>query len=155
MHKYRHKLETGELFKDELFLMPSSKPLNIIGNYTFPLLFVVNTENKDLVADEDKRFIESILSQIPEAKANLDSIGIINLKDAPISLMQLVNQFKPQFIISWDCASMIVGTSNNLLQPIFYGELGLIHCHSIPEMKENKAYKGALWNSMKVIFKIS
>lgn len=154
MHKYRHKLETGELFKDELFLIPQSKTLNINGNYTFPLLFVVNTENETFVADEDKKFIESILSQIPEVKANLENIGCINLKDTRVSLMQLVNQFKPQYIVTWNCAEHIEGTSNNLLQPIFYGTLGLIHCYSIPEMKENKSYKIALWNSMKVIFKI-
>jgi len=154
VHKYRHKLETGELFKDELFLMPMSKTLKITGNYTIPILFVVNTDNDSNVAEADTKFIDSILSQIPESNASLESIGCINLKDKPVSLMQLVNQCKPRYIITWGCAELIEGTSNNLLQPIFYGDLGLIHCHSIADMKENKAYKVALWNSMKVIFNI-
>ncbi len=155
MNKYRQKIALADMFKDELFLIPETNNLKIDGKYAFPLLFLMNNQAKNALNEDDITFVNSILKQIPNEKIlTIEDIGIININNQPTSVLKLVNQFKPKFMIDWGCESLLQGCALHQLQPIFLGELAIIRCQDLAQMKQNKESKLHLWQSMKVIFNI-
>lgn len=156
MDKYTRDIAQGNLFKDELFIVPESANLTLTGSYAFPLLFILNHQNAALINEDNLTFIQSILKQIPnEDPIELDHIGIVNLRGTEISMLQLVRQFKPKYLISWGDIAELKGIEKSKLTPIYLGDIGCIHCPEIEEIKENKEQKILLWQSMKTLFNIT
>lgn len=156
MDKYTRDIAQGNLYKDELFIIPENSSIELSGDYTFPLLFILNHSNVELINTPDITFIQSILKQIPNTTpVDLDQIGSINLGGNDISILQIIQKYKPKHIITWGDMSGLKGLEKSILTPLFLGNIGCIHCPEIAAIKENKEQKILLWQSMKSIFNIS
>lgn len=152
MDKYTRRISEGNLFKDELFIIPEKEDLNVEGTFDFPLLLLFNENN---LTTENQEFLNSILKQIPnEETVSLINVGRIHLNQEKCAIVDLVNQYKPKYIFSWDCADLISGCPKDMLNPILLGDLGIIHCPKLADVAKDKTSKSELWMGMKVLFNI-
>lgn len=155
MDKYIREISKGNLFKDELFIIPNEHTLEMIGKYEFPLLFIVNTPDPVAINEENKTFANSILKQIPNQETvDLSSVGVLNLKNGQHSLLTVIQKFKPQYIFTWGTQQYLSGLVSNDLELCFLGNVGVIQAPPIEQVKDSKSHKAALWQCMKSLFNI-
>ena len=155
MDKYTRDIAQGNLFKDELFIIPENPSIELSGGYTFPLLFILNHHIPEPINEQDITFIQSILKQIPNTDpTDLAQIGILNLGGKDVSILQIIQKYKPEHLITWGDMTGLKGVEKSILTPLFLGNIGCIHCPEIGAIKENKEQKILLWHSMKAVFNI-
>jgi len=154
--KYSRDIAEGNLYKDELFIIPENGLLSLSGSYSFPLLFIVNHKENKAINEEDMTFVNSILKQIPNDKIlSTADIGTVNLNKNDTSILSIIQKFKPKYIITWNCDDNLKGVEKSLLRPLYLGDICLINGPAISAIKENKEQKSQLWQSMKITFNIS
>ena len=155
MDKYIRDIDKGSLFTEELILIPEGEKPDLTGEYKNGVLWIVN-HNQDPIFDPDhKKFANSILAQIPETNANLDTIGGINLHNKQVSFLSIVKWFKPKVVFCWGTDNYLKGIEKSMYFPQFLGDTKLIFCEDINSVKDSKEAKSKLWQAMKLIFNIT
>ena len=151
--KYTRDIGKGNLYKEELYIIPENDTLEVLGSYIHPILLIVNDIENDGIKEVNKTFINSILKQLPSnEQINIENIGVLNLKKRPTSMIQLQQKFKPEIIFTWGATAQLVGMNKTLLSPLYLGDVKLINCPEIDLVKEEKSHKAQLWQSMKSLF---
>lgn len=149
--KYILDFEEGEIFKDELFLIPPEAKLSWDGNKDSLLcnVFSGSKEIEDCIA-----FLDSVIGQIPaEEKLNLKSTHFVKL-EKQLSFLQLARESKCNVFFFWGSIKDIEGVSLEEFAPERLGDKWLLSLPAVDIVKESNANKAALWKAMKFIFKI-
>ena len=152
MDKYLFKLEDGELFKEELFIIPNERDMKWLGTADSALCNLFNSND---LLEAQEAFLDSVFKQIPvDPNLSLKDTCYSLSFNRPVSFMQISNEVESKVIFAWGCADQIRGIQSSLFQPVQLGNKWFLSLPSIEDTITEKPHKAALWKAMKHIYNI-
>ena len=129
------------------------KKMQTKGLYKKPLLFL---STGGQVPHNESAY--SLLTNILKAlNLTIDDIALLEITSSrSLPLELLINEFRPKLVISFGAESTLdAWPKESMLNiPIRYDQVLYLKAVSLKELEDDKAGRAALWNSLKILFKI-
>ena len=152
-----------QLYKDALIETETNKPspqekqsasINILGKNKKGIIILVSDTKNAYLPDDELNFLLGILSA---CKLNMDDVGIVNLKKNKGLLYSTIaaelNAGKV-FLFGIDTDAIELPLGIPLYQIQQYNNQTYLSAPALAALKDDKAEKTKLWNSLKSIFDI-
>lgn len=121
------------------------------GFYKKPLLFIAGTAGRGTSAEE-YNLVENILKAL---NMSMDDIAFLDLKES-IPLAEILTEYRPRLILSFGADILLPGWPAELLlnEPLKLEQVMYLKAVDLDLLNREKAEKGKLWTSLKILFKI-
>ena len=129
------------------------KKMQTKGFYKKPLLFL-STGGQVPHNESEYSLLTNILKALNLTIDDIALLEITGSRSIPLDL--LINEYRPKLVISFGAESTIdLWPKESMLNiPAKYDQVLYLKAVSLKELEDDKAGRAALWNSLKILFKI-